>query len=204
MKKVLSLLLLAGLFMFGGCGGSGGSKESVENGNNVEIDDYDVKRDRIEEMLGKWNITVNLGSSKLNKELYFRLTTKTDDGDWAVGYAGDNFTDICIFDEEENAYIAGTVYYDEITGKETGDMEAYRFSKIINGNNISGVYIIGNDETEEYSDEYYFEGTRSSTFSATADNKKSIKKSLKGNEKIELKEDQKEKIRKGADLIESN
>ncbi len=190
MKKVLSLLLLAGLFMFGGCGGS--SKN-----------DDEAKKARIEEMLGKWDATINTGSSKLNNELYFTLTVQMNNGNWAVAYAGDNFTDICIFDEKENVYIAETRYCDETTKEETGEIEAYIFPEIVNGNKIYGVYGIGNEKTEEYSEDYDFEGTRSYTLSAKADNKKSIKKSLKRNGKIELTEAQKEELREVADLIKN-
>ena len=103
----------------------------------------------------------------------------------------------------KNVYIAETRYCDETTKEETGEIEAYIFPEIVNGNKIYGVYGIGNEKTEEYSEDYDFEGTRSYTLSAKADNKKSIKKSLKRNGKIELTEAQKEELREVADLIKN-
>lgn len=147
MKKVLMILALMLLMLsLGGCGSDGGDGYSYE-----EISA--ITKEKVLSVAGKWS--VSQGLSATDGLTLTELEQDEEDGSWAIGYIGNNYIDVCVWNIDEECYIAEKVY-------ESSEIELYAFN-FVGTDNISGVYVYSTDGGDTFSESVAFTGYRTST-----------------------------------------
>ena len=165
MKKLLGVLLVGALLMFGGCGD----------------DKEDIEKVKVEAMLGEWDLTIKTSATTTaSRELMFTEIVKTEDGVWGAASEGTNYIDVCVFDKEENSCGALTIYFNEYTQEATGDMEMFLFGDTADTDNIIGICNFYDYSTDTTTNDYNFNGIRTSTL-GNAKKMKSVKKRVNDN-----------------------
>lgn len=177
MKKLLALLMLGVLMLFGGCG---------------DDDDGGVQKAKAEKMLGGWDITVDVDGEAKETTWYFNELVESD-GVWGAAYEGSNYVEVCVYSEEDKAYGVLTVYED-------GDMDMYIFDDILNEDEVYGICAYYDYLTDTVSSEYDFEGVQTSSLLALKLTKKAAtRKNIKGTRTVTEKE--KEMMKKAESII---
>lgn len=162
-KKILKafFVMLIMAIGFSGCVGS-------DEGDNIT-------KEKAQDMVGIWNITVNIDGTNVSKNLILEdVGENEDDNTWAAVGVGLNYVDMAWYDTEDECYYAGTYYED-------GSIDGYTFQNISENDTISGNYIYI-DENENAYGTYLFTGYRASVAGSV--------RSMKNINKIEIKSDE--------------